>query len=43
MFGYKRGYIMNNYDEILHEMINENNIDLILKTITDYLLQLESS
>lgn len=34
---------MNNYDEILLEMINENNIDLILKTITDYLLQLESS
>lgn len=34
---------MNNYDEILLEMINEDNIDLILKTITDYLLQLESS
>lgn len=43
MFGYKRGYIMNNYDEILLEMINEGTIDIILKILTDYLSQLESS
>lgn len=34
---------MNNYDEILLEMINEDTIDLILKILTDYLSQLESS
>lgn len=34
---------MNNYDEILLEMINEDAIDLILKILTDYLSQLESS
>jgi hypothetical protein len=34
---------MTDYDAILLEMINEDNIDLILKTITDYLSQLEAS
>ena len=34
---------MNNYNEILLEMINEDTIDLILKILTDYLSQLESS
>jgi hypothetical protein len=34
---------MNNYDEILLEMMNEDTIDLILKILTDYLSQLESS
>lgn len=34
---------MNDYDEILLEMINEDTIDIVLKTITDYLSQLESS
>jgi hypothetical protein len=34
---------MNNYDEILLEMINEGTIDIILKILTDYLSQLESS
>jgi hypothetical protein len=34
---------MNNYDEILLEMINEDTIDIILKILTDYLSQLESS
>lgn len=34
---------MNNYDEILLEMINEDTIDTILKILTDYLSQLESS
>lgn len=34
---------MNNYDEILLEMINEDNIDLIIKMLTDYLSQLEAS
>lgn len=34
---------MNNYDEILLEMINEDTIELILKILTDYLSQLESS
>ena len=34
---------MNEYDKILLEIINEDNIDLILKIITDYLSQLESS
>lgn len=43
MFWRKRGYIMNNYNEILLEMINEDTIDLILKILTDYLSQLESS
>ena len=40
---YIRGYFMNNYDEILLEMINEDNIDLIIKMLTDYLSQLEAS
>lgn len=34
---------MNNYDEMLLAMINEDNIDLIIKMITDYLSQLEAS
>ncbi len=34
---------MNNYDEILFEMINEDTIDIILKILTDCLSQLESS
>lgn len=43
MFGMKGDIKMTDYDAILLEMINEDNIDLILKTITDYLSQLESS
>jgi hypothetical protein len=34
---------MNNYDEILLEMINEDNIDLVIKMLIDYLSQLEAS
>ena len=34
---------MKNYDEILLAMLNEDNIDLIIQIITDYLSQLESS
>ncbi len=34
---------MNNYDEILLEMINEDTIDIVLKVLIDYLSQLESS
>lgn len=33
---------MSNYDEQLRSMINENTIEIILKIIKDYLLQLES-
>lgn len=32
---------MNNYDEILAEMINEDTIDIIIEIIKDYLSQLE--
>jgi hypothetical protein len=32
-----------NYDEILLAMINEDNAELIIQTITDYLSQPESS
>lgn len=34
---------MNNYDEILLEMINENTIDMIIEFLTDYLSSLEAS
>jgi hypothetical protein len=34
---------MKNYDETLLAMINEDNIELIIQIITDYLSQLESS
>ena len=34
---------MSNYDEILKSMINEKNIDLIIKMLIDYLSQLEAS
>lgn len=34
---------MENYDEILLKMVNEDNIDTIIKLIKEYLLQLESS
>ena len=33
----------NNYDEILKSMINDNNIDLVIKMLIDYLSQLEAS
>mgnify|MGYP003289366273 CR=1 FL=1 len=33
---------MNTYDEILLTMLNEDNIDLVIQIITDYLSQLES-
>jgi len=32
---------MNNYDEILLQMINEDTIDIIIQIITDYLSQIE--
>lgn len=34
---------MENYDEILLKMVNEDNVDIIIKMITDYLKQLEAS
>ncbi len=34
---------MENYDKTLLAMINEDNIELIIQIITDYLSQLESS
>lgn len=34
---------MENYDEKLLNMINEDNIDIVIKIITEYLSQLESS
>ena len=34
---------MENYDEILLNMINEDNVDLIIQMLTDYLSQLEAS
>ncbi len=34
---------MENYDEILLKMINGDNIDIVIKIITEYLSQLESS
>ncbi len=34
---------MENYDEVLLKMINEDNIDTVIKIITEYLSQLESS
>jgi hypothetical protein len=34
---------MINYDEILKSMINEKNIDLVIKLLIDYLTQLEAS
>lgn len=34
---------MNNYDKILKNMMNEENIDLIIKLLIDYLAQLEAS
>ena len=40
---YIRGSFMNNYDEMLLAMINEENIDLVIKMLTDYLSQLEAS
>lgn len=33
----------NNYDEILKSMINEDNIDLVIKLLIDYLTQFEAS
>ena len=32
---------MKNYDEILLNMVNEDNIDIIIEIIIEYLLQLE--
>ena len=32
---------MKNYDEILLKMVNEDNIDIIIEIITEYLSQLE--
>ena len=40
---YIRGYFMNNYDEMLLAMINEDNAELIIEIILNYLSQLESS
>ncbi len=34
---------MKNYDEILLKLINEDNAELIIETILNYLSQLESS
>ena len=34
---------MNNYDEMLLAMINEDNAELIIEIILNYLSQLESS
>lgn len=34
---------MENYDEILLNMINEDNIDLIIQMLIDYLSQFEAS
>lgn len=34
---------MENYDEKLLNMVNEDNIDIVIKIITEYLSQLESS
>ena len=34
---------MTNYDEIFKSMINEKNIDLVIKLLIDYLTQLEAS
>ena len=34
---------MNNYDEMLLAIVNEDNIDLVIKMLTDYLSQLEAS
>lgn len=34
---------MSNYDEILKNMINEENIDMIIKFLTDFLSSLEAS
>ena len=34
---------MENYDEILLKMVNDDNIDIVIKIITEYLSQLESS
>lgn len=34
---------MKNYDEILLDLLNEDNIDLVIEIITNYLSQLESS
>lgn len=33
---------MENYDEKLLNMVNEDNIDIVIKIITEYLSQLES-
>ena len=34
---------MKNYDEILLKMVNDDNIDIIIEIIIEYLSQLESS
>ena len=34
---------MENYDEILLNMINEDNVDLIIQMLIDYLSQLQAS
>lgn len=34
---------MENYDEKLLNMVNEDNIDLIIQMLNDYLSQLEAS
>lgn len=34
---------MKNYDEILLAMLNEDNIDLVIQFLTDYLIQVEAS
>lgn len=34
---------MENYDEILLDLLNEDNIDWVIKMLIDYLSQLEAS
>ena len=34
---------MRNYDEILLDLLNEDNIDWVIKMLIDYLSQLEAS
>jgi hypothetical protein len=34
---------MKNYDELLLQIVNDDNIDIVIKIITEYLSQLESS
>jgi hypothetical protein len=45
MFGCQKGgyEFMKNYDEILLDLINEDNADIVIGIILNYLSQLESS